>query len=110
MAFIFQSNGMKKSAANSSLCADRFSQLEIERRYNELMQWGVEAQAEALANHYLSMAQQAKDLYEVVQYRRLCNDPKHRYDSIELLCRLVKDLKRNHAHDLGIELKWETKA
>lgn len=65
------------------------------------------AQAEALARHYLSMAQIAKDLKWLVDQERYAPEVMVAGGE-ECILMLTNQIKEAHLKDLGIELKWET--
>jgi hypothetical protein len=61
-------------------------------------------QAERIARHYLSHAASAQQLLKIMEMSR--------YDGLTDDARKVvgcisKQIRENHAHDLGIELSWK---
>ena len=59
-------------------------------------------QAEAIASHYMSLFNTARDLHELVKMRRYGG--RSELDSV--IEYLVNDIKRAHRGDFGIELEW----
>lgn len=83
------------------------SQLRIEEeerwmRFHQLATYP-EARAEAIATHYLSMANAARDLNEIAKYGRVW--PK-KENHIELEAMILAEFERAHRIDLGIALAW----
>lgn len=62
-----------------------------------------ETQPEAIAQHYLSNAAFAQDLYELVKARRFGNQSEEADKAIAYLTQRMKD---EHARAFGLPLEW----
>lgn len=91
------------STSHTQESNSRYEELEIRRRYHELSEWGLDAQVEAVAHHYLSLTGHAKDMLEILYAKRRGAD---RESSNQILAHMLEMVRRNHAHDLGIRLSW----
>ncbi len=65
-----------------------------------------ESRSARIADHYLSMVNQARDIREIVQILRRPLPEKERAAARELLKVLTRDLAMRHENDLGITLQW----
>jgi hypothetical protein len=63
-------------------------------------------QAERIAKHYVAHAVVARQILELVEMCRFRDESPATKD---LIAMLVEQIKNNHAHELGIELKWEAR-
>lgn len=65
-----------------------------------------QAQAEAIARHYLAHTNLALDLLNIIEVKRLAPTGAGTTSSDDAIRYLVDEIKQGHAHDLGIQLDW----
>ena len=84
-----------------SLAADHHLRMEGMIRYEQLSRYP-HAQAEAIAQHYLSHLCIAKQLEKVLSIARYDRSP----EVMGVIEYEIALIKTNHIHDLGIALEW----
>ena len=65
-----------------------------------------QAQAEAIARHYLAHTNLALDLLNIIEVKRLAPTGAGTTSSDDAIRYLVDEIKEGHARDLGIQLDW----
>ena len=63
-----------------------------------------QAQAEAIARHYIAHAQMALQIVKLLDAKKIIGDPNPAID--EIVEFQVKQIKANHWADFGIALEW----
>jgi len=83
--------------------------VEMEMAFQRMVQGDEFAEAEIIARHYLAHVNIAQQILGIIKSRERFTIRNERDENIrEFLRHCVSLIKSGHAHDFGIELKWET--
>lgn len=83
----------------------RYQAIKLERTHERLARAGLEAQAQAIVQHYLSCAKAAMDLRDLL---RVIDSARTSEAHLEMIALIVGKIQEGHAKDLGIKLEWLT--
>lgn len=82
-----------------------FDKMKCAEKRRILSTAGIFSQAEAIADHYAKLASDAMKLRHMVHLIRYSQLSPSEHE--ETLAYIVRNFKRHHADDFGIELEWK---